>query len=460
MADCSMPWARSVALAGALGVAIVAAHQLPLGMDRSQQVAASILLIAATLWVTEAVPLFVTSLLVLLLSLVWLQPVLESEGTPAAAVEFLSPFFSDVILLFLGGLVLSAALQRYGLDVLLGRGVIAVVGSSPRRLLLGIMAASAVLSMFLSNTATAATMLAVCLPIVRDLPEGDPFRKALVLGIAFAANAGGLGTPIGSPPNAIAMQYLAPGDGPSFGMWMLIGVPGVLGTVVMAWCVLCARFPSRSGRIVPSDRSDSPQASLHTYSVALLIVTAVLTVLGWTTTGLHGLSSGTVGLLPPVLLFGARALSVDDLKSLSWDVLLLMGGGLCLGVVIMRSGLDGWILDQVPVPSDSLYLAVIVFGALAVMMSSLMSNTATANLLMPVALGVGTASQTPILVAIAFACTLAMPLPVSTPPNALVFASGELSTPDMLLPGTVITVLAMLLAFTLGYAWWQAVGLS
>jgi len=429
----------------------------PLGMDIPTRVAAVILVTAATLWVTEAVPLFVTSFVVLLLSLVWLRPVLEATGKSVTAGEFLSPFFSDIILLFLGGFVLSSALHKFALDDRIARAIISRTGRSVPRLLVGVMVVTAVLSMWLSNTATAATMLALCLPIVRSLPPGDAYRKAIVLSIPFAANLGGLGTPVGSPPNAIAMQFMRQaGLAPTFWMWMLVGVPGVVVMLAVAWALLMLLFRGQQSEITLPEAGPPRRLTLRSW---IVVLGALITVAGWMTTEWHGHSAGTVALIPLVLFFGLKLLNVEDLRALSWDVLLVMGGGACLGTAIDVSGMGDWIVQNIPLRDSSVFVVMILFGVLAMVMSSVMSNTAAANLLMPIAMGLSVSLVTPVMIGVAFACSLAMPLPISTPPNAMAFGSGELTTDDMLKPGLIITLTGTVLAFTTGYWWWSIVGL-
>lgn len=426
-------------------------------LGTSEAIALAILVIAATLWVTEAVPLFVTSLVILFLSIVWLLPNMQLENEAVSKDLFLSPFFSDIILLFLGGFVLSAAMHKHRLDEWLAAKIIAATNGSPGRLLFGIMFVTAALSMWLSNTATAAMMMALVLPLASSLPETDRFRKGLLLGIPFAANIGGLGTPIGSPPNAIAMQYMASeGIGPNFGTWMLIGIPGTLSMLLLAWGLLRVLFPAQLKELP----SQTEQIELRVnWQLQLVLVVVAVTVLGWVTSSLHGLSSGTIALIPLLVLFGSRVLNAKEIRGLSWDVLILMGGGLCLGVVISESGLATWLTGRLPVDGLSPYGVMLVFGVAACIMSSVMSNTATANLVMPILLGLSIEPVSPLLVGVAFACSLAMPLPVSTPPNAMAFSSDQLTVSDMVKPGLILTIIGVALAFTVGYAWWMVVGI-
>lgn len=413
-----------------------------------------ILSLAAALWITESVPLFVTSFIILFLSIVWLLPAMDSGASRSL---FLAPFFSDIILLFLGGFVLSTALHKYQLDEQMARWIIRRTGSSLPRLMLGIMMITALLSMFLSNTATAAMMLALVLPIVRDLNDNHPARKALVLAVPFAANAGGLGTPVGSPPNAIAMEYMrSMGIAPTFGKWMALGVPGVIVVVFLAWAILL--LPARGKAPLGDLKCDRLHLTWNKEIIIVLAITLV-TILGWLTQSSHGLSTGTISLIPLIIFFGLKILNVRDLRSLSWDVLLLMGGGLCLGTAISSSGLAAWIVAFLPSGILSVYSATIVFAIAACLMSCLMSNTATANLVMPMIAGLALDQNAPVLLAAAVACSIAMALPVSTPPNAMAFSSEEIRVSDLLKPGIIITIISLTIALSLGFWWWSFLGI-
>jgi sodium-dependent dicarboxylate transporter 2/3/5 len=427
-------------------------------MPAPAQVALVILGIAATLWITEAVPLFVTSFGVLLLNLVWLEDVMRRHGQEIAPSVFLEVFFSDIILLFLGGFVLASALHKYRIDQDLARWIMDRTGDSVPRLMLGIMGVTAFLSMWLSNTATTAMMLAMCLPIVERLAKTDARRKAILLSIPLAANVGGIGTPIGTPPNAIALQYLErAGGAPTFAMWILLALPVVLFLLGLVWAVLLLLFRGGDEPV----RLDPPgEGRRYGGREIFVIAVAVVTAGGWITGAWHPWSSGTVALLPVILFFGSRTLTVRDLRSLSWDVLLLMGGGLCLGRSIQVSGLAAWLIERLPVGGMEVLWIAVVFGALACLMSSLMSNTATANLVLPIVVGLSVEPISPILLGVAFSCSLAMPLPISTPPNAMAFATDELAVRDMLRPGLLATVGGLLFLFVVGFWWWGRIGLA
>jgi sodium-dependent dicarboxylate transporter 2/3/5 len=352
--------------------------------------------------------------------------------------------------------VVSAALNKQGLDELLARWIIRRTGHSVPLLLASVLGTTAVFSMWLSNTATAAMMLALCVPIAHKFSVTDPYRKALLLAVPFGANIGGLATPIGTPPNAIAMRYLvARGFEMTFGRWLLIGLPGALVMLGVAWGVLMLMFRGQARGI----EADQPKRVRRPDPRSRLVVAVCgLTALGWVTSGVSGLSVGTISLFPIIVFFGVGFMKVAELKTLSWDVLLVMGGGLTLGSAIESSGLAAYFVELLPTGDLGLLLVVAMFTAMACAMSSLMSNTAAANLLMPIVLGMSGDSVPALLVGVAFGCSLAMPLPISTPPNAMAFSTGELSVKDLLKPGLVLTLLGLVLALTTGFWWWRLLG--
>jgi sodium-dependent dicarboxylate transporter 2/3/5 len=427
------------------------------GMSPPAAVALVILLIAATLWISEAVPLFVTSFVVLAFCLIWLVKVLQAHGIDATAAQFTSPFFSNIILLFLGGFVISSALHKHCLDECAARWVIRRTGSSIPKLIAGLMAITALLSMFLSNTATTAMMIALCLPIIQTLPAADRRRKAILLAIPFSANVGGLATPIGTPPNAIAMDYLDElGQAIGFGTWMIMALPLVLIMLLIIWGTLLLMYRG-DARTIEAPPAHGP-GDLPSADRGVVIAVALLTVIGWLTTRLHGLSLGTISIIPIIVFFGLRILDIGDFRALSWDVLVVMGGGLCLGTAMSTSGLAEWIIAQLPSGGLGLAMLMVIFGGVACLMSSLMSNTAAANLILAIVVGLQLEGLASIVVSVAFCCSMAMALPISTPPNAMAFSSGELTVKDMLAAGLPFTIIGVVLTFTVGIWWWGVVG--
>ncbi len=453
-----LPWRAPPGILLAVGAMLVAQQGWlagPLGLTRPAEVTLGIALTAMVLWVSEAVPLFVTSLVVLALELVLLAPTLSQETQ--GATLFLNAFFSDVSLLFLGGFVLSAGIERAGLDRLVSHLILARAGRTPSRVVLAMMVVTSLLGMWMSNTAACALMLGLAGGMLSRVPWGDGFRKALLLGIAYSSNMGGLATPVSSPPNAIVMRYLAAeGTAPSFAGWMLLAVPLLVVMQVLLLLYLGRRFPSAVQEL-PHDETPPPPFG---NSQRLVLAVFVLTVLGWIFGAKLGLTSGTVALLPVVIFFGTNLLRTPDLRRLPWDVVLLIGGGLSLGAAVDQSGLAAWAGALLPVGRVPPFVLEGSIAVLAIAVSAVMSNTAAINLMAPIVMGMQGVDHTRLLLVAAFACTLSMPLPMSTPPNALAYGftvrrdgQGELTARDMVIPGTTITLMG-LLVLALFSAFW------
>lgn len=425
-----------------IGLLIVSfqAHlwQSLLGLSPQEEIAGIILVGTAILWVTESIPLYITSLGVLFLSIVWLLPALEVAQIEASKNDFLIAFFGDITLLFMGGFVLAALLNKYGISRMIAQTILKSTGSNSSSILLSIIVVSAFLSMWISNTGTAAMMFAIMAPVIMDLPDSNPFAKAIALGIPFACNIGGIGTPIGTPPNAIAMDYITKaGIEVSFLNWMVLAIPLMLILLFLLWKVLLRIYP-------PTDKEVSlrlEQLEAFGPSQYLVIAIFILTVIGWMTSGLTGISTGTVGLFVVLAAFGSNLLRTQDFKNISWDILFMLGGGLCLGIALQKSGFTNTIANLIPTQGSYILLLLILL-VIAAVMTTFMSNTATANLLIPVAVSLPN-SELILSVAIALMCSTSMALPISTPPNAIAFGSGMLQSRDMLSTGMVVTVIAL-----------------
>jgi len=415
------------------------------GLNRAQEAACYLLVGTAYLWISEVIPLYVTSLLVLLLSLQWLLPLIDAQGGNASDSLFYLAFFGDITLLFLGGFVLSMLLNKYGLATRLADWMLRRTGDKPTRVLMGVIAISAVLSMWMSNTATAAMMFAIMTPIIQELPASTRFGHGISLAIPFACNLGGLGTPIGTPPNAIALDYLNKnGFSLGFGDWMVLSIPIMVLLLILLWTLLLYLFPPGDLRL-PLKAKKKDALTKRQLAVVVIFLVAVL---GWLTSGFTGLSSGTIGLIIVLVAFGGRFLGTRDFRSISWDILFMLGGGLCLGVGLKESGLTATLAAALPFDQGFTILFLLLL-VVAATMTSFMSNTATANLLIPIAISL---PQNPLLfaVTIALMCSASMVMPVSTPPNAIAFGSGLLKAKDMVRSGLLITILALICTFLAG----------
>ena len=313
---------------------------------------------------------------------------------------------------------------------------------------------TALLSMFMSNTATTATMFAVVIPILRTLPPGK-VRAGVALSIPLAANVGGIGTPVGTPPNAIAIGALAEyGIKVSFVQWMLLAVPFMLVVLVFAWLFLCVAFIPSETRI-----SIAMDASWDTSSNAkLFYAVAGLTIALWMSEPLHGISSNIVGFFPVVALLSLKVMKGKDVQALDWPVLWLVSGGIALGTGVGATGLDDWLVGSVNWKVLGPMMILALLGLIGFAMANVISHSAAANLLVPLAvsLAITLSEPSPMLIAVivAIACSLGMALPISTPPNAIAYATKEITIPQMAQVGLVVgTVATLLLIFVMPSVW-------
>jgi sodium-dependent dicarboxylate transporter 2/3/5 len=411
---------------------------------------------AALLWVMEALPLFATALLVVGLEIIllgnpggWSGLGFEQGPTPSYR-EFLAPAADPILVLFFGGFLLARACVKERVDRALAGIILRPFQGAPGRVMLGLMTVTALFSMWMSNTAATAMMITLVAPMVQQVPEGDPVRKGLVLAVPFAANVGGMGTPISSPPNAVAVGFLSSaGYEVSFLQWMLVAMPLTVGMLGVAWGVLRWFYPPQTEDLTL--RAGRPPLSGRGVFVLSVLV---LTVGLWLTDRWHGLPTAVVALLPAIAFTATGVLDQTDVDSLEWDILILIGGGIALGAGIQMTGLDQIVVGAVPLGGASVGVGLV---AATVVLSTFMSNTAAANLLIPIGvsfamqvLSGGGAGPFQIGLSIALAASLSMGLPVSTPPNAIAYASGELTTKDFAQAGGIIGLLGVVLILAFG----------
>jgi len=397
----------------------------------------AIVLWIAGYWATEVIPAVATSLLAIGLVVVALGvvPGLSSQdpGVRGAWSNYLTPIASPVMLLMLGSLMLSEGSRRTGVDALVGLRLLRPFAASPRRLVLGVMIVAAWLSMWTSNTATAAILLSVTRPLWTSDDNNPSFRGAIVLAIAIGANIGGIATPVGSPPNAIVFGSLnAAGQGINFLRWMLLGVPVAGALLGVAWLVLVRSGATWTSQPGPVPIAFEPTAAPG-WSRGAMMVIFTITVSLWITSPWTNLPVSVAALVPVVALPALGILRPQDLARLDWDVLLLIAGGLVLGEGLSTSGLAATVSSAIPLEVLPGILLVASLALVALALSSFMSNTAVANLLCPLGLSIAGAfpgdegaawAMREAGLAIAFASGAAMVLPVSTPPNALAYRTG------------------------------------
>ncbi|MGD9902084.1 MAG: DASS family sodium-coupled anion symporter [Vicinamibacterales bacterium] len=388
-----------------------------------------VLLLSAALWVSGALPPFAVSLLAIALHVALLGDPAGAfaDGDPRRWEMFVAPWASPVMWLFLAGLTLGSAAAGTGLDRRLALSVLGVVGHTPRRVLLGVMAVAFVLSMFMSNTAAAALMVAIVTPMTRWPGAPAALGGRLLLGVAAAANLGGMGTVIGTPPNALAAAALSAVAPVDYLRWLTLGLPPALLLAGVGYWWLAATLPAGVDLHLPADE---PIAAADRRRQRLLAAIFVGTLVVWVTERLHGVPTAVVAVMPIALLAVTRLVGEAEFRTLPWDVLALIAGGLSLGVGVTETGLGAWLVGGVAgLPPLA---AAAVLAAVAAGLSNVMSNTAAAAIVMPMALVLGGASPVPVVVSVALATSTAMCLPVSTPPNALVCTTGLVTRRDLL----------------------------
>ena len=425
----------------AIGVAIAVYFFAPDGMPEPAKRTLAVFVWAALFWVFEIIPLYATSLgIVVLLTFLLGRPggILGMDETGYAV--FMLPFGSPVIMLFFGGLVIAGAVQKYSLDKILASKSLKLLGSSPYSVMCGFIFITAFLSMWMSNTAVAAMMIALIRPLLKQIDENDPFKVALILSIPFAANIGGIGTPIGTPPNAIAIGILANyGIHLDFISWMKMAVPLAAVLLFIVSIVLIKMFPPKMKEL---NLQVSEEKQVFTSRTNAVIGIIILTIILWLTTGIHKIPAALIALLSACLFSASGLLKREDYKKIDWDILILMWGGLALGKGLEISGLSSWIVGQ-PLFEYRGFLLIVIFSLLAVLFGAFMSNTATANLIIPIAMAIPGENHLLLVITIALSCSFAMALPVSTPPNAIAFSSNMLKSRDLLKAGILISLISL-----------------
>ena len=427
----------------------------------------AIFVFAALMWMFEIIPNWTTSLLVILISLLTVSDkgigffCKPEYGTLVDYKILMSSFADPVVILFLGGFVLAIMAKKYGLDVTLARFLLKPFGTRPNMVLLGFLVIIAVFSMFMSNTATAAMMLAFLAPVLQVLPDDDKGKIGLALAIPVAANLGGIGTPIGTPPNATAVRYLAEsGYEVSFMQWSIRMIPFVLIMILVAWVLLMVFFPFKTKRLVLDIPKNDRKTDWKTYVVW---ITLLGTILLWATEGLTGINSNIVAMIPLVLLTMTGIFTIDDIKQINWNVLWLVAGGFALGTAMQGTGLDLALVEAIPFGSMEVLWVFFFAGLLCYLLSNFISNSATASLFIPILIVIAKGMAAPgaanhdlfmafggtysMISFVAMCASLAMIFPISTPPNAIATSTGLIKTKDMAKVGILIGLIGALFGF-------------
>ncbi|MGY6744629.1 MAG: SLC13 family permease [Cecembia sp.] len=412
-------------------------------------------ILAIGLWVTESIPPFAVGIFIIagLLMGFGTDFILEDYKTPVEM--YLGTWTSNVIWLLLGGFFLAEGMSIVSLDRSLFRFTINKFGEDPNRLLLGLMLTTAVGSMVMSNTATTAMMISSILPLARMMGKDSEYTKALLVGIPAAATLGGMGTIIGSTPNAIAVGALQEkGISLTFVDWMIFGLPTALIAVFLFWKFLTKKLHLSQIQLDLSEMKGSSQSKKGFERNAVLF-TLFVTVSMWLTEPLHGIPIAATSAIPIVLLTLFQVIKAEDVRRLPWDTLMLVAGGLALGIAMVDVGLTDIIMEkisQLPIP---LVGVALVFAIIAVLISNIMSNTAASAILVPLGLSLPGIWGIAVPLIVALSCSSALLLPVSTPSNAISFSTGMIEQKSFRPGGLLMIILGPVLAFltVLLYTW-------
>ena len=439
------------------------------GLTVVQQRMIAIFVFAALMWMFEIIPNWTTSLIVIVVMLLTVSNKgikLFCDPQYGSLVDYksiMASFADPVVMLFMGGFVLAIVASKYGMDATIAKFLLGLFGKKPKAVLLGFLIVISVFSMFMSNTATAAMMLAFLAPVLKSLPDGETGKVGLALSIPIAANLGGIGTPIGTPPNAIALGALEnAGYNISFVSWMVRMIPYVLVMILLAWFLLQMFFPFKSDKIELKIEAKAQKKDWRTY---VAWITFFLTIILWVTESVTGINSNIVALIPLAVYTATGVFSKEEIKEINWSVLWLVAGGFALGTGLNKTGLAATLINAIPFSTMDVVLVMIVAGFICYFLSNFISNSATAALLVPILVVVGSAMADPsaannaqfvqlggmnaMIPFIAMCASLAMLFPISTPPNAIAASTGLVQTKDMAKVGIIIGVVGFILGYFL-----------
>ena len=436
------------------------------GLTPVMQRTIAIFVFTALMWIVEVIPTWTTSVVSMVMMLLTISNkgvsfmMYEGAGTYVDYKSIMAAFADPVIMLFMGGFVLAIAASKVGLDITLARVLLKPFGRNPKMVLLGFLFVIGTFSMFMSNTATAAMMLTFLSPVLASLPKDEKGKVGLALAVPIAANLGGMGTPIGTPPNAIALGALQnAGFDVTFVGWMLRMVPYVVIMLLIAWVFLMAMFPFKTKSIELKIEGSNNAPKKHKIIVS---ITFALTIILWVGEELFKVNANIVALIPFAVFTATGVFSKDDLKEIDWSVLWMVAGGFALGTALSGTGLAEALINAIPFTSWNIFVVMISGGLICWILSNFISNSAAANLIVPILAVVGKAlldnpsTSEPfmaigglksLVVGVAMCASLAMTLPISTPPNALAHSTGIISTKEMAAAGLVVGVVGIVLAY-------------
>ncbi|QYH20321.1 DASS family sodium-coupled anion symporter [Corynebacterium aquatimens] len=441
--------------------------------SQAMRIVAAATVLMGVWWMTEAIPLAATALLPIAIF-----PVMGV----APFKEVASPYAASTIFLFMGGFLIALGLQRWNLHRRLALVVVKIVGTSPKRIILGFMLATGFMSMWVSNTATAVVMLPIGMSVlmltaesVGGMENQKRFATALMLAIAYSASIGSLGTLIGTPPNALMAGYMKEAHDITigFGQWMLVGLPVAIIFTFIAWWLLITIFKPEVDQIPGGKElidNEIKKLGPWTFPQVMVGIIFLLAALSWiiipllrTNLGLKfPYDDAIVGIIAGLLMFiipaskdGKRLLDWESANEMPWGVLLLFGGGLSLSAMFTSTGLSLWIGEAAKGLSVlPMFLLIFAVAVLIIFLTELTSNTATAATFLPimggVAVGIGLTASTEmnvmlLCIPVALAATCAFMLPVATPPNAIAYSSGYVKMNEMIKAGIWLNIIGSVL---------------
>jgi sodium-dependent dicarboxylate transporter 2/3/5 len=411
------------------------------------------------LWVTEAIPPFAVGILIV----GFLVFTMGNENTMDAK-RYVQTWSDGVIWLFLGGFFLAEGMKKTKLDFQLLKIAAPKFGSQAQYIVLGLMLTTAITSMLMSNTATTAMMIATVTPLFTQLGKDSKITKVLLLGIPAAAAIGGMGTIIGSAPNAIAVGALeAIGVKITFIEWMIIGIPVALILIVMFWKILIVKYEIKKETLsldflqdqIPLEEEFIEEDKIRKNIVVVVLIT---TLALWLTSQWTKIPVAAVSGIPIVALTMLGIIDADDVRTLPWDTLMLVAGGLALGLAIQEQGLADYFISKISSVEINFYLLLFLFSITTVILSNFMSNTAATTILIPVAISLMSITEgvdpiiLPFVIGLSASCALL--LPVSTPPNAIAYSTGMIEQSEFRIGGVFIGLVGpiLIITWTLLYA--------
>ena len=430
----------------------------------TQQRVIAIFVFTAMMWILEVIPTWTTSVVAIVSILLTTSNkglgfliAKENVGTLTNYKDIMAAFADPVIMLFLGGFVLAFAATKVGLDVQLAKVMLKPFGTNPKTVLLGVLLVIGIFSMFMSNTATAAMMLTFLTPVLATLPKDGGGRISLALAIPIAANIGGMGTPIGTPPNAIALGALQEaGYNITFAGWMLRMGPYVILMLVIAWLLLMKLYPFKAKSI--ELKIEGQEVKVTPFQKYVVWVTFALTIILWVGESIFKINSNIVAMIPFAVFSATGIMKARHLEHINWAVLWMVAGGFALGTALNQTGLASTLIKTIPFASWNALVVMLVGGFICYFLSNFISNSASANLVVPILIVVGKAMAgnpgfealggvPAMIVGVAIAASVAMCLPVSTPPNALAHSTGMITTKQMATVGIIMGTVGL----TIGY---------